>query len=292
MKSGVIIINKEAGWTSFDVVAKLRRILGIKKIGHTGTLDPDATGVLAICVGKATRLVEKLSHADKVYEAGLLLGRTTDTQDISGEILSESKDYPNIDALENCINSFIGELEQIPPMYSAKKVNGKKLYELARAGKEIERKPSHIRVYDINITKPGIPNTQLRVRCSSGTYIRTLCNDIGNKLGCGGCMSSLNRTRVGDFMIEDSFKISEIEELVQKNDFSFVLPIDSFYREYPRVDGGEFTAKIIENGGFLPAKMLPKEIVDTFRLYHPDGRFAGIYKLQGNLAKPVKMFLE
>ena len=197
MIHGIINVYKEKGFTSHDVVAKLRGIVGQKKIGHTGTLDPDATGVLPVCLGKATKLCDLLTDKNKTYEAVLLLGKTTDTQDITGEVLEEkSTEALTEEKVREAIEGFIGDYEQIPPMYSALKVNGKKLYELAREGKVIERKARLVKILDIQILEIDLPKVRMEVSCSKGTYIRTLCHDIGEKLGCGGCMESLIRTRV------------------------------------------------------------------------------------------------
>ena len=217
MIHGIINVYKEKGFTSHDVVAKLRRIVGQKKIGHTGTLDPDATGVLPVCLGKATKLCDLLTDKNKTYEAVLLLGKTTDTQDITGEVLEEkSTEALTEEKVREAIEGFIGDYEQIPPMYSALKVNGKKLYELAREGKVIERKARPVKILDIQILEIDLPKVRMEVSCSKGTYIRTLCHDIGEKLGCGGCMESLIRTRVSTFRIEDAKTLDEIETLKQE----------------------------------------------------------------------------
>ena len=214
MINGVLNVNKEKGYTSHDVVAKLRGITHQKKIGHTGTLDPAATGVLPVCLGKATKLCDMLTDKDKVYEAVLLLGISTDTQDISGTVLKE-QETADLDEsqVEEAILSFRGSYDQIPPMYSALKVNGKKLYELAREGKTVERKPRRVTISEIEILSMELPRARIRVECSKGTYIRTLCHDIGEKLGCGGCMEKLIRTRVDRFTIGDSLRLSEVEAL-------------------------------------------------------------------------------
>ena len=198
MINGIVNIYKEKGYTSHDVVAVLRKVVGQKKIGHTGTLDPDATGVLPVCLGRATKVCELLTDHDKTYEALLLLGKTTDTQDISGEVLEE-RDPGNLteEEVRSCIESFIGEYDQIPPMYSALKVNGKKLYELAREGKTVERKSRKVQIHGIRILEMNLPHVRMEVDCSKGTYIRTLCHDIGEKLRVGGCMEELERTKVG-----------------------------------------------------------------------------------------------
>ena len=191
MINGVLNVWKEAGFTSHDVVAKLRGILHQKKIGHTGTLDPDATGVLPVCLGKGTRLCDMLTDETKTYEALLHLGIATDTQDMSGTVTAEAPVTVTEEEVRDCIASFVGEQQQVPPMYSALKVNGKKLYELAREGIEIERKARTVHFYEISILEVKLPLVRMEVTCSKGTYIRTLCHDIGEKLGCHGCMEQL-----------------------------------------------------------------------------------------------------
>jgi len=211
MLNGILNIYKEKGFTSHDVVAKLRGITKQKKIGHTGTLDPDAEGVLPVCLGRATKVCALLTEKDKIYETTLLLGKTTDTQDISGTVLKE-RDTKALTEQEvrKCIDSYVGTYDQLPPMYSALKVNGKKLYELARAGVEVERKRRRVTVYEIEVVEVRLPRIRMRVHCSKGTYIRTLCHDIGESLGCGGCMETLLRTKVSCFSLEDSLRLSEI----------------------------------------------------------------------------------
>ena len=214
--NGIINVYKEKGYTSHDVVAVLRKIAGQKKIGHTGTLDPDATGVLPVCLGRATKLCDLLTDRHKTYEAVLLLGKTTDTQDISGAILKEQPtDHLNEAEVTKVIESFKGTYDQIPPMYSALKVNGKKLYELAREGKTVERKSRKVTIYQIHIKEIQLPRVRMEVTCSKGTYIRTLCHDIGNLLGTGGCMEELTRTKVGRFELKDSLKLEELRDLAQ-----------------------------------------------------------------------------
>ena len=209
MVNGILNVYKEKGYTSHDVVAKLRGIVGQKKIGHTGTLDPDAEGVLPVCLGRATKVCDMLTEKDKTYEAVLLLGKETDTQDISGTVLrvGETEGLTQ-EQVKDCVMSFVGEYDQIPPMYSALKVNGKKLYELAREGKTIERKSRKVEIKEIRILEMALPRVRMEVSCSKGTYIRTLCHDIGEKLGCFGCMESLLRTKVSRFEIESSLKLS------------------------------------------------------------------------------------
>ena len=252
MKNGVINIYKEKGYTSFDVVAKLRGILHQRKIGHTGTLDPDAEGVLPVCVGKATGLVELLTDETKTYEAVLLLGKDTDTQDISGEVLSEHAVTCDEEDLENCLKSFEGAQMQIPPMYSALKVNGKKLYELAREGKTVERKARPVHFYEIHLLSCNLPRAVIRVTCSKGTYIRTLCHDIGERLGCGGCMEALTRVRVGQFHIEDSLRLSEVARLTGEGKWNDILiPVYRLF-DYPLVRTSAGTDRLAHNGNRIP----------------------------------------
>ena len=201
MMDGIINVNKPTGMTSHDVVYRLRRILGVKKIGHTGTLDPDASGVLPMCVGKATKLADYLTATDKQYRAELSLGAFTDTQDASGEVLERFDVNVTEKQLRDVLCEFVGEIEQIPPMYSALKVDGKKLYELARRGQEVARRPRSITIHALELLEGEGADWTIRVRCSKGTYVRTLCHDLGRALGCGGCMSSLRRTRAGSFTL-------------------------------------------------------------------------------------------
>lgn len=209
---GIINIYKEKGWTSFDVVAKLRGILKEKRIGHTGTLDPEAEGVLVVCVGRATRLVNSITGTDKVYEAGIRLGIETDTEDTTGQVLAERPVTVDEAAFRAAVRSFVGEIEQVPPMYSAKKVDGKKLYEYARAGKVIARAANKVTIHSITVDAVDFPDARMTVTCGKGTYIRTLCADIGRKLGCGAAMSALKRTRVGRFCVEGSVKLADLEQ--------------------------------------------------------------------------------
>ncbi len=255
---GIINVYKEKGYTSHDVVAKMRGILRMKKIGHTGTLDPAAEGVLPVCLGKGTRLCDMLTDRTKTYRAVLLLGLETDTQDTTGQVLAE---YPEAvtavtkDQVQEAVMSFLGPYMQIPPMYSALKVNGKKLYELARAGKEVERQARPVEILDICVEQIDLPRVTMSITCSKGTYIRTLCYDIGRKLGCGGCMESLLRTRVDRFKLEDSLTLSRIEELRDTGELTeHVLPVDAVFSDLPKLvmkpgDGD----KLVHNGNpFVP----------------------------------------
>ncbi len=306
MINGVINVYKEKGYTSHDVVAKLRGILGQKKIGHTGTLDPDAEGVLPVCLGRATKLCDMLTDKNKTYEAVLLFGKTTDTQDISGKVLEE-KDTGllTVEKIEECIQAYIGEYDQIPPMYSALKVNGKKLYELAREGKVVERRARRVQIYDIRIRKIEIPRVTMEVTCSKGTYIRTLCHDIGQDLGTGACMEQLLRTRVSRFELKDSLKLGEIEALKQAGRImEIVIPVDQMFLQYPAFCVDREHAAYAYNGNLLKAGFMKKiqtavtesdsEDRTKARVYDEDGRFIGIYCYDEKRReyKLEKMFLD
>lgn len=294
---GIINVYKEKGFTSHDVVAKLRGILHIKKIGHTGTLDPDAVGVLPVCIGKGTKLCDMITDTDKTYEAVMLLGISTDTQDISGNVLSKKEVDVDEKTLIETVDSFVGEYKQIPPMYSAIKVNGRKLYQLAREGIEIERSPRDVYIRSIHINdmnlQDGEPSVTMTVSCSKGTYIRTLCHDIGEKLGCGACMKSLSRTRVGRFYIDDSFTINQIAALNLKGELSsIVAPVDSMF-DYPRIQINKEYDKLLYNGNLLPlsaGKALDVGLADKVRIYNESGEFIGIYSMDDSGYKPVKIF--
>lgn len=295
--SGLLIINKEKGFTSFDVVAKLRGILHIKKIGHTGTLDPDAEGVLCVCIGKATKLVEELMDHDKEYETDLLLGTTTDTLDITGTVTHHTDDISvNEDELRGAIEHFIGDIEQIPPMYSAKKVNGQRLYEAARKGEKIERKPVRIHVDEITVTGFDSPRAALRIRCSKGTYIRSLCNDIGDMLGCGGCMERLLRTRVGDYDISQAHSLSEIEDAVREDRLAdYMIPVEEILADLPAFSCSQKAHKKLINGNRLSMSDLEpvngSRRADRIRVYTHEGTFAAVYKADGRDYKVDKYFL-
>ncbi len=302
MINGIINVYKEKGFTSHDVVAKLRGILRQKKIGHTGTLDPDATGVLPVCLGKGTRLCDMLTDETKTYIAGLLLGTATDTQDISGEVLYQG-DVSGLteEAVAACVQSFEGEQMQVPPMYSALKVNGKKLYELAREGKTVERKARPVTFYQIKIMSMNLPHVELEVTCSKGTYIRTLCNDIGEKLGCGGCMESLIRSRVGRFGLDSALTLKEIESLrdqeLAENEhvktFRFVHSVEEMFEQLPAVRVAGNCDKALYNGNsFRYHRQL--EDGQEVRMYTSTGEFIGIYRYEKtkSMFHIVKMFFE
>lgn len=296
MLHGILNVYKEKGYTSHDVVAKLRGIVGQRKIGHTGTLDPDAEGVLPVCLGKATKVCDLLTDKDKTYRAVLLLGKTTDTQDLTGEVLNESDTcFLNEKEVETAIQVFVGEYRQIPPMYSALKVNGKKLYELAREGKVIERKARTVYIREIRILSIELPRVTMEVTCSKGTYIRTLCQDIGEKLGVGGCMESLLRTQVGRFSLEDSKTLQNIQELKENGSLEQILiPVDNLFEDYRRVQVDKKQEPLLYNGNMFymeGQKDVPydKEMV---RVYDCEGKFVAIYRYdaENNQYKIVKMF--
>lgn len=300
MIHGVVNINKEKGYTSHDVVAKLRGIVGQKKIGHTGTLDPDATGVLPVCLGKATKLCDMLTDKDKTYETVMLLGKTTDTQDISGTVLSEaSVEGIDKDAVVKCIGEFVGDYMQVPPMYSALKVNGKKLYELARQGIEVERKARPVVIYDIKIIEVDLPRVRMEVSCSKGTYIRTLCHDIGQKLGCGACMEELIRTKVSRFELADSFTLQQVADMKEAGRLDEILvPIDAMFSEYEAVTLKKEFAPFAYNGNMFMPKHICERITLTdgkqVRVYDEDGTFIAIYAFckEKWMFQIVKMFLD
>lgn len=282
MYNGIVNVYKEAGYTSFDVVARLRGIFGQKKIGHTGTLDPDAVGVLPVCLGSATKLVDSMMDKVKVYEAVMLLGTTTDTEDTSGTILSENPVTVTEKQISECISSFIGTINQVPPMYSALKVNGQKLYELARKGVEVERKARPVEIFSIDNVEINIPYVTMTVTCGKGTYIRSLCRDIGEKLGCGACMDKLTRTRVSQYVIEDALKIDEISNLKAEGKLDEAITcIDSFFMELKRVDVLPEGAKYVHNGNRFPTAVAKcesePENLERVRVYHL-GDFYGIYR--------------
>ncbi len=326
--NGIINVYKEKGFTSFDVCAKLRGILRQKKIGHTGTLDPDAVGVLPVCVGNATKLCDLLTDKDKEYEAVLLLGVSTDTLDTSGQVLKEVPVTAKEDEVREAILGFIGTYDQVPPMYSAIKVNGKKLYELARQGIEIERKARKVTIHDIEILSmtsddknpSAIKEVRMRVHCSKGTYIRSLCEDIGNKLSCGGCMKELIRTKVSIYTIEDSLTLSQIEEYAKNERMDEICqPVDSLFMQYKEFRMKEEFDRLVYNGNKIRVENLQidepvivqdanacinsrqqsdcKNIIVSneilYRIYDSKHKFVGLYTDDEEIHcfKPVKMFL-
>lgn len=300
MINGIMNIYKEPGFTSHDVVAKLRGIVKQRKIGHTGTLDPDAEGVLPVCFGNATKLCDMMTDKSKEYEVRMHLGVITDTQDMSGEVLDRREITSDEDAIHDAVMSFVGGYEQIPPMYSALKVNGKRLYELARQGKEIERKPRHVDIPYIRITDISVPFVNFVVGCSKGTYIRALCADIGEKLGCGAAMETLKRTRVGNFNIEDAIKLSEVERLVALGECEkYVMTSDSVFMDYKGVSVTLDVENALLNGNKLYANQLVLENGSTLengeliRVYNVNKEFKAVYAFSESdkCFKPFKMFL-
>lgn len=291
---GILVIRKEKGYTSHDVVAKLRGILHMKKIGHTGTLDPAAEGVLPVALGRGTRLVELLTEKEKTYEAVLRLGVSTDTQDMTGTILSEKPVTVTEEEVRETVASFVGEQMQVPPMYSALKVGGKKLYELAREGKTIERKPRPVVFYEIRIMDISLPLVRISVTCSKGTYIRTLCNDIGEKLGCGGAMEELLRTRSGNFTLEESLMLSQVEEAVSDGTImEKIVPVEEVLSMYPALTATVEGDRLLHNGNPLPETMVQGgNREEKVRMYKSSGDFTGIYGWDEKKEKyvPVRMF--
>ena len=283
MIHGVINVYKEKGYTSHDVVAKLRGIVGQKKIGHTGTLDPDAEGVLPVCFGRATRLCDMLTDKDKVYETVMLLGIETDTQDISGSVVKElPTEHLTEETVLKAIKRFEGSYAQVPPMYSALKVNGQKLYELAREGKVIERKARQVEIFGIEVLEMKLPRVRMRVHCSKGTYIRTLCHDIGQALASGACMETLLRTRVERFTIDDAKKLGEIEALKKEGQLSeILLPIDQMFSNYRKVTVLPKGEKLAYNGNSVYKRNVAEGAAsdgEEVRLYDKKGSFIGIYR--------------
>lgn len=297
MINGVINVYKEKGFTSHDVVAKLRGIVKQKKIGHTGTLDPDATGVLPVCLGNATKLCDMLTDKSKEYVTTMRLGFCTDTQDISGEVLKQREVCVTEKEVKSTVLSFVGEYEQIPPMYSALKVNGKKLYELARAGIEVERKARRIEILSIEILDVKLPDVKMKVHCSKGTYIRTLCHDIGLQLGCYATMLSLERTRVSEFGVENSHTLSEIEVFMKENKLDSILTKTEDMFELISVRVAQPYEKLLWNGNPIYLNQIVERIrigdKENVKVYAGD-RFCAVYQCDEakNILKPVKMFLE
>lgn len=294
--NGIIVINKEKGYTSHDVVAKLRGILHIKKIGHTGTLDPDATGVLPVCIGNATKVCDLIMDRTKTYTAGVKLGLVTDTQDISGQVLSEKAVKVSFEELTEATKHFLGEISQLTPMYSARKVNGQKLVDLARKGITVSRETKRITVHAIDILDfDEVDGTfSMRVVCSKGTYIRTLCNDIGDYLGCGACMTSLRRNASGEFTEEEALTLSMVEKLRDEGTLSErILSADKLFMDYGRAEITEEGRSFLHNGNPLtPDKLcFTEENTERVRVYEDDV-FTALYEFRDRLYWPVKMFLQ
>lgn len=292
--NGIIIVDKPADITSHGVVSRLRRILSTKKVGHGGTLDPMATGVLPIFIGRATRASSMLLNSDKAYTAGFILGLTTDTQDTSGTILTRSDFIPDEMMVRQTLPAFVGHQKQTPPMYSAIKIDGKKLYELAREGKEIERPVRDIEIYQINYLGYLNGEYKIHISCSKGTYIRTLIHDIGAFLGCGAVLSSLRRTDTGSFSEKDSVKLDDIEIAVERGDFSFLRPVDSIFMTYNPITIDESGERLCRVGALVPVKDL--KTGEMYRVYSQNGSFlmvaAAVTEKNISYLKTVKNFFD
>ena len=288
--NGIIIVDKPAGWTSHDVVAKLRGALKVKRVGHGGTLDPMATGVLPVFIGRATRAAEFCENAEKEYEAGLKLGLVTDTQDITGNTIRTCDAAFSSDDVIAVLPRFLGAQKQTPPMYSAIKIGGKKLYELARGGIEVPRPARDIFISEITLTDGADDEYKLKVACSKGTYIRTLCHDIGAALGCGGAMSSLRRTRAGDFTIGTAHPLDEVLDAIGKNRIeSILLPVDTVFSKHPAITLDEQDTRKCRNGAPFKARGFDD---GTYRFYGPDNEFLLLAEVKSGETKIIKSFFE
>ena len=284
--NGIVIVDKPQDWTSQDVTARLRRVFNTRRIGHGGTLDPMATGVLPVFVGQATRGVEFFEHAEKTYETVLRLGLMTDTEDVWGETLEERPAEFTAEKLEEVLASFRGEILQVPPMYSALKVNGQKLCDLARKGKEVERKPRPITIHELTLLETGENILRLRVRCSKGTYIRTLCKDIGQALGCGGCMAELRRVTAGEYTIEESVPLQVL--LDAQDPEQYLRGVDTMFRNYPEVTLTPNQEKRCRCGNSFSVKLSD----GTYRAYSQSGEFLMLAKVENGVMSTVKSFFE
>ena len=284
--NGIVIVDKPEGWTSQDVTARLRRVFNTRRIGHGGTLDPMATGVLPVFVGRATRGVEFFEHAEKTYEAALRLGITTDTEDTSGTVLQQRPVSVTESEFLGVLEQFRGEIQQIPPMYSALKVNGQKLCDLARKGKVVERQPRTITIFELTCLGFAGDTARLRVRCSKGTYIRTLCKDIGAALGCGGCMAQLRRVQAGEYTATESVPLQTLLET--ENPEAFLRPVDTMFRNYPQVTLTEKQTLRCRNGNSFTVALAD----GTYRAYSPQGEFLMLAKADNGVMSTVKNFWE
>ena len=284
--NGIVIIDKPQGWTSQDVTARLRRVFNTRRIGHGGTLDPMATGVLPVFVGRATRGVEFFEHAEKTYETVLRLGMTTDTEDISGNVLTEQDAFVTGEELEAVLEKFRGEIMQVPPMYSALKINGQKLVDMARKGKTVERQPRPVTIHELTLLGMEAEGIRLRVRCSKGTYIRTLCKDIGEALGCGGCMAALRRVQAGEYTIGESVPLLQLLEETEPE--KYLRPVDTMFRNYPAVTLTEKQALRCRNGNSFSVKLGN----GTYRAYGQSGEFLMLAKVEDGVMSTIKSFFE
>ena len=284
--NGIVIVDKPQDWTSQDVTARLRRVFNTRRIGHGGTLAPMATGVLPVFVGRATRGVEFFEHAEKTYETVLRLGITTDTEDITGAVLTEQEVFITESQLEAALEKFRGEILQTPPMYSALKVGGQKLCDLARKGKTVERQPRPITIHELTLLGMEADGIRLRVRCSKGTYIRTLCKDIGEALGCGGCMASLRRVGAGSYTIEESVPLQQL--LDSDAPEQYLRPVDSMFTQYPAVTLSAKQETRCRNGNSFSVTMAP----GTYRAYGEKGEFLALSKVEDGVMSTIKSFFE
>lgn len=283
---GIVIVDKPQGWTSQDVTARLRRVFGTRRIGHGGTLDPMATGVLPVFVGRATRAVEFFEHAEKTYETVLRFGITTDTEDMTGTVLTEENVSFTEEQLQETLAAFRGEILQVPPMYSALKVNGQKLCDLARKGKTVERQPRPITIHELTLVERGENTLRLRVRCSKGTYIRTLCKDIGEKLGCGGCMESLRRVAAGEYTIGEAVPLQTLLDTEKPE--KYLRDVDTMFRNYPAVTLTANQETRCRNGNAFSVSLAP----GTYRAYSQDGEFLMLAKVDGGVMSTIKSFFQ
>ena len=281
---GIVIVDKPQDWTSQDVTARLRRVFNTRRIGHGGTLDPMATGVLPVFVGRATRGVEFFEHAEKTYETVLRLGLTTDTEDITGTVLAEMKVSVTEEQIAQTLEAFRGEIMQIPPMYSALKVNGQKLCDLARKGKTVERQPRPITIHELTLLERGENTLRLRVHCSKGTYIRTLCKDIGEALGCGGCMEALRRVSAGEYTIDEAVPLQELLET--ENPGKYLRGVDTMFRFLPAVTLTANQEKRCRNGNSFSVRLEE----GTYRAYSQEGEFLMLAKVEDGVMVTIKSF--
>ena len=287
--NGILLIDKEPGWTSSDVVVKLKGVLHERRIGHAGTLDPMATGLLVVFVGRATRAVEFAEHDAKRYLASLRLGISTDTQDLSGNILDRKPVHTDREALEAALAGFRGEQRQIPPMYSAIRINGKRLYDIARKGGEVERRARPVTIHELRLLGREGEDWLLDVRCSKGTYIRTLCHDIGQSLGCGGCMSALRRTEAGGFSVRDAVQIAEVQRLMDEGKLSErLLPVDTLFSREMACTASDAETRRIRCGSDYPTALHD----GVYRVYGPDGAFLMLGRAEGGVMRTIKNFFE
>ena len=284
--NGIVIVDKPQEWTSQDVTARLRRVFNTRRIGHGGTLDPMATGVLPVFVGRGTRGVEFFEHAEKTYEAVLQLGITTDTEDTSGTVLERKEVHISETEMSEILTQFRGKIMQVPPMYSALKINGQKLVDLARKGKTVERQPREIEIFELTMLEFTGDTARLRVRCSKGTYIRTLCKDIGEALGCGGCMAALRRVQAGEYTIEEAVPLQTLLEA--DNPETYLRPVDTMFRNYPSVTLSSNQEKRCRNGNSFSVGLEP----GTYRAYGKSGEFLMLAKVEDGVMSTIKSFFE